>query len=239
MSPDIAHPFGLAGSLLEAAVHQLRLGELTSMPDAELDLPVDWENDAVTRAAVEWRRMASARIGLTAWNERRRQEWTADHPLPKDSGRLDYSAASDEAFRSVFRRVAVGSLDVVTTRTLAELGPDGQAQDDLDFYLGLPGDRSLWRVATDQDGTVVGFAIPSRSAYEASVSYRGVTPEHRGRRYVDDLLAEITRVHAATGASRITGTTDRTNFPMLAAFAQAGYTTTGTRLVGSEPARQA
>lgn len=239
VSPGFADPTGLAGSLLEAAVHRLRLDGLTAMPDAELDLPIDWESDATTRAAVEWRRTASARIGLTDWNERRRQEWTADQALPRDSGRLDYSAASDEAFLDVFRRVAVGSLDVLTTRTLAELGPDRQAQDDLDFYLGLPGDRTFWRVASDQDGAVVGFAVPSRSAYEASVSYLGVTPEHRGRRYVDDLLAEITRLHAATGATRITGTTDRTNFPMLAAFARAGYTTTGTRLVGSEPARQA
>jgi ribosomal protein S18 acetylase RimI-like enzyme len=236
VSPDVSASADIAGGLLEAAVRQLRLDGLTTMPEAELDLPADWDNDADTRAAVKWRQAAFERIGLIDWNERRQQEWTTDCPLPTDSGRLDYSRASDEAFLDVFRRVAVGSLDVLTRRTLAELGPDGQAQDDLDFYLSLPGDRTLWRLATDQDGAVIGFAIPSRSAYEASVSYLGVTPEQRGRRYVDDLLAEITRIHAATGATRITGTTDSTNAPMLAAFARAGYTTIGTRLVGTEPA---
>jgi ribosomal protein S18 acetylase RimI-like enzyme len=236
VSPEAADPAATAGALLHTAVGQLRQDGLTSVPDVELDLPAGWQDDAATRAAVAWRREACRRIGVTDWNERRQQEWTRDRPVPPNSGRLHYAPASDEEFLAVFRRVAVGSLDVLTRRTLAELGPDGQAQDDLDFYLSLPGDRSLWSSATDRDGAVVGFAIPSRSAYDASVSYLGVAPEHRGRRYVDDLLAEITRIHAEAGAARITGTTDSTNLPMLAAFARAGYTTTGVRLVGTAPA---
>jgi ribosomal protein S18 acetylase RimI-like enzyme len=237
VSPDAPDPSELAAALLRSAMQQLREDGLTSLPEVELDLPDGWQDDEATRAAVAWRRAAFRSIGVTEWNERRQQEWTHDRPVPRSSGRLRYSPASDDEFLSVFRRVAVDSLDVLTRQTLAELGPDGQAQDDLDFYLSLPGDRGFWRIATDQDGAVVGFAIPSGSAYDASVSYLGVTPEHRGRRYVDDLLAEITRIHAEAGAVRITGTTDSTNIPMLAAFARAGYTTTGTRLVGTEPAQ--
>jgi ribosomal protein S18 acetylase RimI-like enzyme len=236
VSPADSDPSALAGALLRTAVQQLRLDGLTSVPEVELDLPGAWRSDAATSAAVEWRQVACRAISVTEWNERRQQEWTDDRPVPQRSGRLEFAPGSDDEFLDVFRRVAVGSLDVLTRQTLAELGPDGQAQDDLDFYRSLPGDRALWRIATDRTSAVVGFAIPSRSAYDASVSYLGVVPEHRGHHYVDDLLAEITRLHAESGAVRITGTTDSTNRPMLAAFARAGYTVTGTRLVGTAPA---
>jgi ribosomal protein S18 acetylase RimI-like enzyme len=235
VSPDVPDPSALAGALLRSALQQLRRDGLTSVPEVELDLPSDWQHDAATRAAAEWRQAACRSIAVSDWNERRQQEWNRSIPVPQGSGRLQYGPASDEEFLDVFRRVAVGSLDVLTRRTLAELGPDGQARDDLDFYLSLPGDRALWRVAADRHGALVGFAIPSRSAYDASVSYLGVVPEHRGHRYVDDLLAEITRTHAEAGAARITGTTDSTNLPMLAAFARARYVTTGIRLIGTEP----
>ena len=61
------------------------------------------------------------------------------------------------------------------------------------------------------DGTLVGFAIPSATPYHRNVGYLGVVPELRGCRYVDDILCEITRFHAADGANRITATTDVPN----------------------------
>jgi hypothetical protein len=59
----------------------------------------------------------------------------------------------------------------------------------------------------------------------------------RGHRYIDDILAEITRFHAANGAHRITATTDMTNLPMAAAFERAGYRNYETGLVLSGPRR--
>ncbi|WP_460868502.1 GNAT family N-acetyltransferase [Rhodococcus aerolatus] len=90
-------------------------------------------------------------------------------------------------------------------------------------------------MARDADGALVGLVVPSRSAYDASVSYLGVVPERRGRGHVDELLAEITRQHASQGAERITGTTDTTNAPMAAAFDRGGYALTGVRVVLSAP----
>jgi hypothetical protein len=52
---------------------------------------------------------------------------------------------------------------------------------------------------------------------------------------VDDLLAEITHMHAGAGAQRITGTTDTTNAPMAAAVLRGGYTITKLRIVISAP----
>jgi hypothetical protein len=65
----------------------------------------------------------------------------------------------------VFRRVAVGGLDVATRRDLTAMDPDAQARGDLEFYLSCPGDRSWWRLAETSEGGVAGFAIPSATPY--------------------------------------------------------------------------
>jgi hypothetical protein len=53
--------------------------------------------------------------------------------------------------------------------------------------------------------------------------------------YVDDILAEVTRVHAERGAARITATTDLGNAPMAAAFGRAGYRNVQARIILSAP----
>lgn len=115
------------------------------------------------------------------------------------------------------------------------MGAERAAREDLEFYLGMPGERSWWRLAHTPDGRLAGLAVPSRTAYGPNVGYLGVLPGLRGRGYVHDLLAEVTRFHAARGAQRVTGTTDTANTPMAAAFARAGYRNTGVRLQLSSP----
>ena len=90
-------------------------------------------------------------------------------------------------------------------------------------------------MALDTAGCPIGFALPSATPYHRNVGYLGVLPAWRGRGFVDDLLGEITRVHAGSGAATITATTDTTNAPMAAAFTRAGYQTTEVRLVWSAP----
>ncbi|MEO9223145.1 MAG: GNAT family N-acetyltransferase [Mycobacteriaceae bacterium] len=162
--------------------------------------------------------------------------WTPPRQVPAAAPRLVFSKEPrDKRFLALFAEAARGSLDDLTRRTLAALGAEAQARDDLEFYLGLPGDRDWWRVAHTTAGGLVGFALPTRSAYAASVGYLGVLPQHRGHGYVADLLSEITRQHAHRGASTITGTTDAANAPMAAAFDRGGYERTGVRLVLSAP----
>lgn len=113
-------------------------------------------------------------------------------------------------------------------------GVDALADDDLAFYLSLPGEREAWRVAELQDGTPVGFIVPTRTAYDASISYLGVLPEHRGLGYVHDLLAEMVHVHHGDAQARIVGTTDAANTPMRAAFERAGFSLTRARIVHAQ-----
>lgn len=68
------------------------------------------------------------------------------------------------------------------------------------------------------------------------MGYLGVLPELRGRGYVDDILGDITRFHAAEGADRITATTDVPNTPMAKAFERANYRMTEVRMVFKAPA---
>ncbi len=107
---------------------------------------------------------------------------------------------------------------------------DATAREEMGFYLSAPGKREWWRIAYTCEGEVAGMGIPSATPYSVNVGYLGVVPEFRGRGYVDEVLAEITRLHVANGESRITATTDMGNTPMAAAFGRAGYRNTEIRI---------
>lgn len=116
--------------------------------------------------------------------------------------------------------------------------PAGQYRDELarHIYLAMPGDRDWWRLAyTAPGGQLAGMILPNRNTGGAVVGYLGVLPELRGRGYIDDLVAETTRFHAARGEPRIAATTDTRNLPMANAFERAGYRPYGIRYVLSEP----
>lgn len=184
---------------------------------------------------MSWRVQAAAEAGLSEQLERLRYEWTPDGPAPRPTTRLCFRDGDESEFLDLFQRCAVDTLDVTTRRSLAALGPAAQARDDYDFYLSCPWERGWWRIATTLDGEPVGFIIPSATPYARNVGYLGVLPDHRGRGLVDDLLAEVTRVHAEADAQRITATTDVTNVPMATAFDRAGYQVTETRLILEAP----
>jgi RimJ/RimL family protein N-acetyltransferase len=90
-------------------------------------------------------------------------------------------------------------------------------------------------VAYTPDGQLAGLAIPSATPYGPNVGYLGVLPELRGNGYVDDILAELTRMQAKRGAARITAPTDLGNAPMAAAFGRAGYRNVQARIMLSAP----
>jgi RimJ/RimL family protein N-acetyltransferase len=229
--PDVPDRAALAAGLLSRG-H----AEFGATPEFSLILRTGWRDDPGIAAAVAWRADAAKAAGLTDVVERFRYEWTPAAGVPALSGRLVFRPAGDEEFLAVFRRVAAGSLDVATQRDLATMGADSQARGDLEFYRSCPGERSWWRLAETTDGELAGFAIPSATPYSRNVGYLGVVPELRGRGYVDDLLGEITRAHAADGADRITATTDVPNTPMAAAFDRANYRVTEVRMVFQAPA---
>jgi RimJ/RimL family protein N-acetyltransferase len=230
--PDRA---AVAAELLTAGLREFGEQGARELPLYNLTLPNGWRADVAVSAALAWRREAALAAGLTDQVERLRFEWTPDLGVPASRGRLIFAEASDEEFLEVFRRIAEGSLDAETRKNLAAKGAEATARHEMDFYLGCPGRREWWRIAHTPEGAVAGLAIPSATPYNVNVGYLGVVPELRGHGHVDDILAEITRIHAGNGAELITATTDTTNAPMAAAFERAGYRNTQIRMLFSAP----
>lgn len=221
-----------------AAVELLRGGHAdfarvggSSPPPYTIRLPAGWRDDARVTRAVTWRCQASSDVGLTSSLERRQYAWTPKSGVPASSTRVAFRPGSDDEFMELFRQAARGSLDVETRRALATTDESTQAKDDFEFYVGCPGRREWWRIAYDGAGAPVGFIVPSATPYHRNVGYLGVLPSLRGRGLVDDLLGEVTRIHAESGAELITATTDMENRPMAAAFDRAHYAVTEIRLV--------
>ena len=203
-------------------------------PSYHIFLPGNWRDRPDAVAALEWRQEAASLAGLTQRLERLRYEWTADAGLPERAGRLTFRAEpDDEVFVDVLAQILSGTLDATTRRRAARVGPRQQAREDVTFYRdGMRGERSWWRIAEAQDGRIAGFGIPSRNVEYPVVGYLGVLPEQRGHGYVDEILAEITRILATeAGATVIHADTDLENRPMAAAFERAGYRNFGRRLV--------
>jgi ribosomal protein S18 acetylase RimI-like enzyme len=196
-----------------------------------VDVSPKWQEDAATVEAVRWREEAARAGGFSRTTERISFARSNSDPLPAKSDRVRFVTAPDGSFHHLFAQVATGTLDAHTLDMVAREGLDALADDDLAFYLSLPGDRESWRVATLVDGTTVGFIIPTRTAYDASISYLGVLPEFRGHGYVHDLLAEMVHLHHDHGELRIVGTTDASNSPMRNAFERAGFAVTRARIV--------
>ena len=230
----------LAADLLTAAHQAFQAQGMPELPAYHVFLPVHWRDEPDVSAALAWRRHAAAGAGLVEDLERLRFEWVPAVGLPTSSGRLTFTAETDdEAFLAVFRKIAMGSLDITTRRGIDAIGIDAQAREERDIYLSMPGKRDWWRLAYTPEGELAGLAIPSANAGGYVVGYLGVVPEMRGRGYVDDLLAEITRILVDAGAERIVADTDSTNVPMARAFERAGYRTFAVRLVMSAPRNRA
>ena len=205
-------------------------------PEYHFFLPGDWKDQPDLVAGLAPRRKAAESAGLTGVTERLRYDWKPEYGLPPRSTRLRFEPADDEAFVEVFRQVSEGSLDAATARAIARLGADGVAREELEVYKSMPNsDRSWWRLAYDTDGKLIGFAIPSANQGGLTVGYLGVLPEHRGHRYSDDLLAEITHMLADMGAERITADTDFGNVPMARSFERLHYRNFAVRLVLHSP----
>jgi GNAT superfamily N-acetyltransferase len=228
--PGVVDPAGLGAALLVAG-H----ASFGNRPPYNISLPSDWRSFPGIAKTVRQRIEAGKRAGLTREIERLRYEWTPEAGTAEPTGRLAFTGGTDEDFLDAFQRISVGSLDVHTQRELETTDPAALAREDMQFYLDCPGERSWWRLARLPGGALAGLAIPSATPYHRNVGYVGVVPEMRGSGLIDDLLAEITRFHAAAGADRITATTDINNWPMAAAFDRAGYRVAEIRLVLEEP----
>jgi GNAT superfamily N-acetyltransferase len=213
-------------ALLEAALGAIVPAGRTP-PEYIRFVPPDWREQPESRRVVEERLAAIARMGAQPLVERLRLEWRPGTPIAAPSGRLLFrqTHGRDEMV-AMMMRVLDGTLDAHSRDDLARMTPAEAAAAHYDRELAeYPSPQTWWRVATLPDGEPVGFVTPARNAYNPIIGYIAVLPEHRGNGYIDDVLAEGTRILAAEGVPRIRASTDVGNTPMAAAFSRAGYVT--------------
>ena len=209
-------------ALLQTAMADV-LPRGSTPPDYIRFLPPDWHDDTDIVRAVAERTAALERLGARPLVERLRLQWEAGGPVPAPTGRLSFRpVAGRDELVGLMTQVLEGTLDAHSRAELTRMTPSEQANDQYDDELvGYETPRDWWRVATLPDGTPVGFVIPARNAYNPIIAYIGVLPAFRGKGYVDDVLAEGTRILAAQGVPRIRAATDVGNVPMAKAFARA------------------
>lgn len=227
-APDLMDIFDFADGAADASVDLLRTALAAVLPDGGTPpeyiryVPPDWHDDP---APVAQRIAVLERLGARLLVERLRFEWRRGSAIPQPSDRLSFRAFSGTAEAvELMTRALEGTLDAHSRADLARI-PAGQVarehfEDELAHY---PTPQEWWRMATLPGGEPVGFVFPACNAYNPIIAYIGVLPEHRGNGYVDDLLAEGTRILAAEDVPRIRATTDVGNIPMARAFTRAGY----------------
>lgn len=187
-------------------------------------VPADWRVDPVAGPAVTARMTALERTGARPFVERLRLEWRAGTPVPEPDGRLEFRGTDRAELVGLMTRVLDGTLDAHSRADLAGKPPARVAAEHYDEEFARYSSPIEWhRVAAPPGGEPVGFVVPARNPYNAIIAYIGVLPEHRGKGYVDDILAAGTRLLAAEDVPRIRASTDLGNTPMAAAFTRTGY----------------
>ncbi|MFJ9852416.1 GNAT family N-acetyltransferase [Streptomyces sp. NPDC101150] len=194
-------------------------------PEYSRFVPPDWREDAASRRAVEERMTVLERTGARLLVERLRLEWRPESPVPEVSRRLAFRPVhAAEELVALMASVLEGTLDAHGRADLTRMSAHEAAvrhyEDELARYRSP---RDWWRIATLPDGEPVGFVIPAHNDYNPIIAYLAVLPTHRGNGYVDDILAEGTRVLAEQDVPRIRASTDLGNVPMANAFRRAGY----------------
>ena len=187
--------------------------------------PPDWRERGIAGRVVEDRMAALERTGAHPFVERLRFQWRPGTPIPEPSGRLVFRPVRDtEEILALMTLVLDGTLDAHSRDDLTRMSAREAAvrhfEEELAHYRSP---RDWWRIATLPDGEPVGFVTPARNDYNPVIAYLAVLPEHRGNGYIDEILAEGTRILSAQDVPRIRAATDLGNTPMANAFQRAGY----------------
>ena len=231
--PGVADPRAGAGLLLRSGHADFSSAGEPASPAYTIRVAPGWRDTDASRA-VRWRTKACSDQGLTV----RSNDVSTHGPRSGRSRREAPGSRSGRDGRRVHRAVPSGRPRQPRCRDASGPGDDGRAQSgagrprvlrQLSGRARLVAGRNRHRRGTGRLHRAVSHAVPPQ---------RGISrrlPDRRGRGLVDDLLGEVTRIHAASGAERITATTDLTNLPMAAAFERAGYAVTEIRLILEAP----
>jgi hypothetical protein len=194
-------------------------------PEYSRFIPPDWREHASSRRAVEDRMAIAGQTGAQLLTERFRFEWRPGTPIAAPAGRIEFRPVSDDGeLLDLMTLTMDDTLDAHSQQDLALMSARQGAVRHFEGELACySSPRQWWRVATLPGGEPAGFVIPARNNYHAIIAYLGVLPAQRGNGYINEILAEGTRILAAQDVPRIRAATDLGNVPMAEAFTRAGW----------------
>jgi RimJ/RimL family protein N-acetyltransferase len=194
-------------------------------PEYSRFVPPDWRERPPARQAVQDRMTILERTGARLFVERLRLEWRPGTPVPPPAARLAFRPVRDSGELLTLMTAALdGTLDAHSRDDLTRMSAREAAVEHYqDEFARYTSPRDWWQVATRPGGEPAGFVIPARNDYNPIIAYLAVLPGYRGHGYVNDILAEGTRILARHGVPRIRASTDLGNTPMANAFRRAGY----------------
>ena len=204
----------------------------TSPPDYIRFLTPGWREEPAERQATDDRMAAAGRCGARFFVERLNLEWREGTEIPAPAGRLTFRpVAGSGELLALMTQILDGTLDAHDRAARTRMSPEEAAAEHYKSELArYTSPRGWWRIAELPGGEPVGFVIPAHNGYNPIIAYLGVVPAHRGNGYIGEILAEGTRVLAATDVDRIRASTDLGNVPMARAFHRAGWLTTGHQI---------
>ncbi|MGW1681132.1 GNAT family N-acetyltransferase [Saccharopolyspora sp. NPDC002376] len=185
----------------------------------------DWRETPASKQVVDDRMAVLEQVGAEFFVERLRLEWRPGSPVPEPSQRLRFRPVEDTAeLLDLMTAVLDGTLDAHSRDDLTWMSARESAVEQYESeFARCTSPQNWWRIATLPDGEPMGFVIPTHNGYNATIAYIAVLPAHRGNGYIDDILAEGTRVLVEQDVPRIRAATDLGNTPMAKAFHRAGY----------------
>lgn len=123
-------------------------------------------------------------------------------------------------------RVATGTLDRNDRYYVSRMDPKEWAR----VYVSLFESPELTFIGFIEEEPVGFVAVsPFDEELTATISFIGVAAEHRGQRYVEDLLLAATDAARRAGFERILSDVDVENRPMLDAMERCGHLAGATR----------
>jgi hypothetical protein len=194
-------------------------------PEYSRFIPPDWSEHASSRRAVEDRMAIAGQTGAQLLTERFRFQWRPGTPIAAPTSRIEFRPVSGDGELLDLMTLAMdGTLDAHSRQDLALMSArQGAVQHFEEELARYSSPRQWWQIATLPGGEPAGFVIPARNNYHAIIAYLGVLPAQRGNGYIDEILAEGTRILAAQDVPRIRASTDLGNVPMAGAFTRAGW----------------
>lgn len=145
---------------------------------------------------------------------------------PQRFGSLTYRSIAEtgeDIYIETVRNVTAGTLDRSMAKDAARLGGDAAAREYVSSLKKYDYYPDWWKLGYIDD-QIVGLILPQRFDEErGGINYVGVVPQHRGKGYGAELLAEGTRILHESGVRKIYADIDTANHPLEAELEQVGY----------------